>query len=128
MLVHAVYARRAPVIDSTRACKLRTASSGSPPFPIPRPRRPYCTTVLASLQALSLSSFLSNSHSLFTFAFCIVHSRLYNIASDPWGVGRLYCQASSFKVAPKQLAAAEARRQHTRHLPSTCRIRGAFIT
>lgn len=54
-----------------------------------------CTTELTTLQALSVCLFLSNSHSLFTFAFLHCDSRQSNIAPDPRETD---CQASLFKV------------------------------
>lgn len=58
-----------------------------------------CTTE-PTLQALSLCLFLSNSHSLFTFAFLHCDFRQNNITPSP--LRRLHCQAFLFKVVVKQ--------------------------
>lgn len=65
--VYASHARPPRRVVSLQALQ----SELEPPSPPSSP----CTAKLASLQALSLSSFLSNSHSLFTFcvfALCIL--------------------------------------------------------
>lgn len=56
-------------------------------------------TMKPAIQALSLCLFLSNSHSLFTFAFLHCDSRQSNITPDPQETD---CQASLFKVEVKQ--------------------------
>ena len=55
-------------------------------------------TTEPTLQALSLCLFLSNSHSLFTFAFLHCDSRQNDRTPDPLGTD---CQASLFKAVMK---------------------------
>ena len=52
-----------------------------------------------ALQAVSLCLFLSNSHSLFTFAFLHCDSRQNNVNPGPRGTD---CQASLFKAVLRQ--------------------------
>lgn len=105
----------APRRDASVANAAQRASRG-----VKAPRQ------LTTLPALSLDLFLSNSHSLFTFAgFFFLHclSRQCNIG--PPSPRETDCQASLFKVAPMQTHAEPAGNAYVIFEKSN-RIRGIF--